>query len=58
MEDPQLELMIMTWVLPSRVRRQARAAAVAAALPRPTTSSGDGPGLQERLFPAPSQVQT
>lgn len=57
MEDPQLELMIMTWVLPSRVRRQARAAAVAAVL-RPTTSSGDGPGLQERLFPVPSQVQT
>lgn len=47
----------MNWLSPSRVRMQVSSMAVAAA-PRLTASSGDGPRLQERWFPAPSQVQT
>lgn len=44
-------------LLPSRVRMQVRSIAVTAA-PRLTARSGDGPQLQERWFPAASQVQT
>lgn len=44
-------------VLPSSVRMQVRAAAVAAVL-RPTTSSGEAPSLQEWRLPLTSQAQT